>query len=205
MGLLAGGGAGEVEDEGAGGDALVEVEAGDDAHVVLVGADRDRAGAGRDAGDLEVPLGVGDAVDQGGGRGRAVELALERDARALDGGPAGGLDQLADEPPAVAEADLEGLALDAARALAPAPIVYAVPGSPLVAERTVELLRLDTRVDLTVVPGLSFLDLAWERLAIDPVRAGVRLVDAEQFGAQSAVEGGRTWWRSAGRRRCSPT
>ncbi len=80
--------------------------------------------------------------------------------------------------------------VDAARALAPAPIVYAVPGSPLVAERTVELLRLDTRVDLTVVPGLSFLDLAWERLAIDPVRTGVRLVDAEQFGAQSAVEGG---------------
>ncbi len=80
--------------------------------------------------------------------------------------------------------------VDTARALAPAPIVYAVPGSPLVAERTVELLRLDTRVDLTVVPGLSFLDLAWERLAVDPVRAGVRLVDAEQFGAQSAVDAG---------------
>ncbi len=78
----------------------------------------------------------------------------------------------------------------AASALAPAPIVYAVPGSPLVAERTVELLRLDDRVDLTVVPGLSFLDLAWERLAIDPLRAGARLVDAEQFEAQSATDGG---------------
>ena len=46
------------------------------------------------------------------------------------------------------------------------------PGSPLVAERTVELLRGDPRVDLTVVPGLSFLDLAWERLGIDPLGAG---------------------------------
>jgi tetrapyrrole methylase family protein / MazG family protein len=80
--------------------------------------------------------------------------------------------------------------VDAASALAPAPIVYAVPGSPLVAERTVELLRLDERVDLTVVPGLSFLDLAWERLAVDPVRAGARLVDAEQFGARTAAGGG---------------
>ena len=73
----------------------------------------------------------------------------------------------------------------AATAHAPNPIVYAVPGSPLVAERTVELLRGDPRVDLTVVPGLSFLDLAWERLGIDPLGAGVRLVDAEQFVAQT--------------------
>jgi tetrapyrrole methylase family protein / MazG family protein len=72
----------------------------------------------------------------------------------------------------------------AATARAPDPIVYAVPGSPLVAERTVELLRGDPRVDLTVVPGLSFLDLAWERLGTDPLGAGVRLVDAEQFMAQ---------------------
>jgi tetrapyrrole methylase family protein/MazG family protein len=72
----------------------------------------------------------------------------------------------------------------AATARAPDSIVYAVPGSPLVAERTVELLRNDPRVDLTVVPGLSFLDLAWERLGIDPLGAGVRLVDAEQFVAQ---------------------
>jgi tetrapyrrole methylase family protein/MazG family protein len=73
----------------------------------------------------------------------------------------------------------------AATARAPEPIVYAVPGSPLVAERTVELLRTDPRVDLTVVPGLSFLDLAWQRLGIDPLGAGVRLVDAEQFVQQA--------------------
>jgi tetrapyrrole methylase family protein/MazG family protein len=80
--------------------------------------------------------------------------------------------------------------LAAATAHAPEPIVYAVPGSPLVAERTVELLRLDPRLDLTVVPGLSFLDLAWERLGLDPLAAGVRLVDAEQFGQLAAGDRG---------------
>jgi tetrapyrrole methylase family protein/MazG family protein len=69
----------------------------------------------------------------------------------------------------------------AATAHAPGMIVYAVPGSPLVAERTVELLRHEARVDLTIVPCLSFLDLAWERLAIDPLAEGVRLIDAAQF------------------------
>jgi tetrapyrrole methylase family protein/MazG family protein len=71
--------------------------------------------------------------------------------------------------------------VEAATAQAPEPVVYAVPGSPLVAERTVELLRADPRVDLTVVPALSFLDLAWDRLGIDPLAEGVRLADAEQF------------------------
>jgi len=64
---------------------------------------------------------------------------------------------------------------------APVSVVYAVPGSPLVAERTVELLRADSRVDITIIPALSFLDLAWERLGIDPLNVGIRLVDAERF------------------------
>jgi tetrapyrrole methylase family protein / MazG family protein len=74
----------------------------------------------------------------------------------------------------------------AATDCAPEVIVYAVPGSPLIAERTVELLRHDPRVDVTIVPGLSFLDLAWERLALDPLAAGIRLVNAEQFAPQVA-------------------
>jgi tetrapyrrole methylase family protein / MazG family protein len=74
----------------------------------------------------------------------------------------------------------------AATETAPDPVVYAVPGSPLVAERTVELLRVDTRVDVTILPGLSFLDLVWERLGIDPLTEGVQLVDAERFVEQSA-------------------
>jgi tetrapyrrole methylase family protein/MazG family protein len=79
----------------------------------------------------------------------------------------------------VYDAIVEAL-VEAATRHAPEPVVYAVPGSPSVAERTVELLRSDERVDVTVLPGLSFLDLAWERLGLDPVRTGVRLVDAVQ-------------------------
>ncbi len=70
------------------------------------------------------------------------------------------------------------------------PVVYAVPGSPLVAERTVELLRTDPRVEVTVVPALSFLDLAWERLGVDPLAAGVRLVDGTRFALEAAGERG---------------
>jgi tetrapyrrole methylase family protein/MazG family protein len=60
----------------------------------------------------------------------------------------------------------------------------------LVAERTVELLRADDRVELTVVPAPSFLDLAWAALGIDPLSEGVRLVDAADFGEVSARERG---------------
>jgi len=70
------------------------------------------------------------------------------------------------------------------------PVVYAVPGSPLVAERTVELLRADPRVELTVLPALSFLDLAWDRLGVDPLEAGARLVDGTRFALQAAGDRG---------------
>jgi tetrapyrrole methylase family protein / MazG family protein len=75
-------------------------------------------------------------------------------------------------------------------------VVYAVPGSPLVAERTVDLLREDERVDVSVVPALSFLDLAWSRLAVDPLAEGVRLVDAGSFrGPGDAALVGQCWTR----------
>ncbi|MEX1218590.1 MAG: SAM-dependent methyltransferase, partial [Acidimicrobiales bacterium] len=48
-------------------------------------------------------------------------------------------------------------------------ILYAVPGSPVVAERTVELLIADSRCEVTIIPALSFLDLTWARLGVDPV------------------------------------
>ncbi|HVX21073.1 MAG TPA: MazG nucleotide pyrophosphohydrolase domain-containing protein [Acidimicrobiales bacterium] len=70
------------------------------------------------------------------------------------------------------------------------PVVYGVPGSPLVAERTVDLLRADPRVDVTVVPALSFLDLAWDRLGVDPLAAGVRLVDGARFAEDAAGDRG---------------
>ncbi len=69
-------------------------------------------------------------------------------------------------------------------------VAYAVPGSPSVAERTVELLRVDERVDLEVVPAISFLDLVWDRLGLDPFACGIRLVDGESFGAGAALGSG---------------
>ncbi|MBA3286519.1 MAG: nucleoside triphosphate pyrophosphohydrolase [Acidimicrobiia bacterium] len=65
-------------------------------------------------------------------------------------------------------------------------VLYAVPGSPLVLERSVALLRADDRVDVTVVPALSFLDAAWARLGVDPVEAGVRVVDGHEFATAAA-------------------
>src|SRR5687768_8978743 len=56
-------------------------------------------------------------------------------------------------------------------------VVYVVPGSPLIAESTVVQLRDDPRVETNVLPALSFLDLAWARLGIDPLAVSPRLVD----------------------------
>jgi tetrapyrrole methylase family protein/MazG family protein len=69
-------------------------------------------------------------------------------------------------------------------------VLYAVPGSPRVAERSVELLVADGRVDVDVVPALSFLDLAWVRLGVDPLRDGVRVVEGHDFAVQAAGERG---------------
>ena len=69
-------------------------------------------------------------------------------------------------------------------------VAYAVPGSPLVSERSVALLRDDGRVDVEVHPALSFLDLVWARLGVDPVSQGVRLVDASSFVSEAAGDPG---------------
>jgi tetrapyrrole methylase family protein/MazG family protein len=70
------------------------------------------------------------------------------------------------------------------------PVVYAVPGSPRVLERSVEQLMADDRVAVELVPAMSFLDLTWARLGIDPVEAGVRLVDGHVFATAAAGERG---------------
>ena len=62
-------------------------------------------------------------------------------------------------------------------------VVYAVPGSPLVAERTVVMLREQAKeqgVKLVIKPSMSFLDLAYVELGIDPI-AGLRIIDAQDF------------------------
>ena len=72
-------------------------------------------------------------------------------------------------------------------------VLYAVPGSPLVLERTVRYLRERAAagtIELDVLPAMSFLDVAWARLGIDPVEAGVRLVDGHDFTTAAAGERG---------------
>lgn len=59
-------------------------------------------------------------------------------------------------------------------------IVYAVPGDPLVGEATVRALmaQRDGGVPVRVVHGVSFLEPVCAALALDPLDAGVQLVDA---------------------------
>lgn len=65
-------------------------------------------------------------------------------------------------------------------------VLYAVPGSPRVAERSVDLLCRDDRVEVEVLPALSFLDLVWTRLGVDPIEAGVHVVDGRSFAVDAA-------------------
>lgn len=68
-----------------------------------------------------------------------------------------------------------------ARAAAEGDIVYAVPGSPLVAERTVVLLRelgRESAVTVDIRPGMSFVEVMYTRLGIDPID-GLTIIDAE--------------------------
>lgn len=57
-------------------------------------------------------------------------------------------------------------------------VVYAVPGSPIVAERTVELLLDSTAVTTVLEPAVSVIDVACASLGRDPMASGLRVVDA---------------------------
>lgn len=59
-------------------------------------------------------------------------------------------------------------------------IIYAVPGHPMLAEKTVELLRKQTTVEVEIIGGHSFLDDLFTTLNIDPID-GFQLVDATFF------------------------
>lgn len=59
-------------------------------------------------------------------------------------------------------------------------VLYLVPGSPFVAERTVQLLReraMAEDVPLEILPAMSFLEPLFAALGIDPVN-GVSIIDA---------------------------
>jgi tetrapyrrole methylase family protein/MazG family protein len=57
-------------------------------------------------------------------------------------------------------------------------VLYVVPGSPVVAERTVELLRERSDVSVLTEPAVSVIDVACAALGRDPMSAGLRIADA---------------------------
>ncbi|MDX1691579.1 MAG: nucleoside triphosphate pyrophosphohydrolase [Acidimicrobiia bacterium] len=61
------------------------------------------------------------------------------------------------------------------------PVAYVVPGSALVGERAVSLLRdraASGGFEVEIVPGESFLELVFARTSLDPFARGFQLVDA---------------------------
>lgn len=66
-------------------------------------------------------------------------------------------------------------------AAADANVVYGVPGSASVGERSVSALRLaamEHHIEMTVIPGVSFLDLAYAACGVDPIADGLQILDA---------------------------
>lgn len=68
-------------------------------------------------------------------------------------------------------------------------LVYAVPGSPVVAEKTVVILRElvaeynvanDDKIKLDILPGMSFAEIMYTKLGLDPIE-GLTIIDAEDF------------------------
>lgn len=55
-------------------------------------------------------------------------------------------------------------------------LIYAVPGHPLVAEDTVHALLKQSEVPVTIIPGMSALEVIYARLGIDP-NQGLRILD----------------------------
>lgn len=63
-------------------------------------------------------------------------------------------------------------------------VVYAVPGSPLVGERTVPVLRSAAAaqgIEVVVRPAVSFLDLAYAAVGVDPIVDGAQILDARDL------------------------
>ncbi len=65
-------------------------------------------------------------------------------------------------------------------------VVYAVPGNPLVAEKSVQLIIEQARkmgTDIEIIPAVSFVDAVINALRIDPVE-GLKIIDGLQLDKQ---------------------
>ncbi len=67
-------------------------------------------------------------------------------------------------------------------------LCYVVPGSAMVAESSVKRLRGIQGIELTILPAISFLDLAFMILGVDPID-GFKVVDASELLAAPNLAG----------------
>ncbi len=77
-----------------------------------------------------------------------------------------------------------GVADRVVRAATSGDVIYAVPGSPFVAERSVSLVRraaMAAGLDVATVPAPSFLDEMWSALEFDPATRGVQILDGRDL------------------------
>jgi len=132
---------------------------------------------------IVVGLGPGPAALVTNETGDAIARAEHRFVRAAEHPAA--VELLPDAIPIAVDDALDGTARYApivealvAAAVEHGEALYAVPGSPLVLEPSVRALQTEGGVEVRVLPALSFLDLAWARLGVDPVAARVALLDA---------------------------
>jgi tetrapyrrole methylase family protein/MazG family protein len=71
------------------------------------------------------------------------------------------------------------------------PVIYAVPGHPLVGETSVQLilqLARERGLSTRIVAGLSFLEPVCTALQLDPLAAGAQLIDATTLAALDVQE-----------------
>src|SRR5699024_5031522 len=59
-------------------------------------------------------------------------------------------------------------------------VIYALPGHPMLAENTVQLLLKQKKVEVAVIGGQSYLDGLFTSLKIDPIE-GFQFVDGRDF------------------------
>ncbi|NQV07224.1 nucleoside triphosphate pyrophosphohydrolase [bacterium] len=74
----------------------------------------------------------------------------------------------------------EGLAGRVLDLAADGPVMFAVPGSAVVAERSVAMVRAEARrrkIPVEVFAGESFLDLVLQRIEVDPFEHGIQVLD----------------------------
>ena len=72
------------------------------------------------------------------------------------------------------------------------PVAYVTPGSPLVGERAVGMIKAlaeESGMEVTVHPAESFLDAALEELAIDPLDGGLTVLNAHRLPSPLFLRG----------------